>query len=353
MRCVTKVRSDVIGTAINRNRALTFVTIAARRLRQIAVRLRSGHRWRLAPIGHADPVERPEWSLMLASITPLSDFELWARTDALEIVMLVSGAFLVSRAATAITRSLTARIDVSSPATDELVRSQVAKHRHAVTEVVRGVFLAIVYVVVSVLVLERLGVPLATLVAPAAALGVGLGFGAQTLVQDLLAGFFIVSERQYDYGDIVEIKTVVGAAVVTGTVEEITLRVTRLRTLNGAVVFVPNGQILLTTNLSRDWARAVIDVPVPATADVSTVTKVLREVGHAAFADEALRPLLLDEPSVMGIESISVDQFEVRVVARTLPGKQFEVGRTLRGRISIGLREAGIISPGVSIETGS
>jgi small conductance mechanosensitive channel len=97
----------------------------------------------------------------------------------------------------------------------------------------------------------------------------------------------------------------------------------------------------------------VIDVPVPVTADVSAVTSVLRKVGQAAFDDTALRPLLLDPPSVMGIESISVDQFEVRVVARTLPGRQFEVGRILRGRISIALREAGITVPGVLVETDS
>jgi len=290
---------------------------------------------------------------MLTSITPLSDFALWARTNGLEIVMLVSGAFLVSRASTSISRSLTARIDLRIPGTDELVRSQVAKHRHAVTGVVSGVFLSLLYVVVAVLVLERFGLPLAALVAPAAALGVGLGFGAQTLVQDLLAGFFIVSERQYDYGDTVAIKTVVGTVAATGTVEEVTLRVTRLRTVDGEVVFVPNGQILLTTNLSRDWARAVVDIPVPATADVSVVTKVLREVGHAVFADETMRSKLLDEPSVMGVESISVDQFEIRVVARTLPGKQFEVGRILRGRISIALRDAGIIEAGISAEVDS
>jgi small conductance mechanosensitive channel len=290
---------------------------------------------------------------MLASITPLSDFTLWARTNGLEIVMLISGAFIVSRASFSISRLLTARIDQRIPATDELGRSQVAKHRHAVTGVVRGVFLSLLYVIVIGLVLERLGVPLSTLVAPAAALGVGLGFGAQTLVQDLLAGFFIVSERQYDYGDTVAIRTTVGTVSATGTVEEVTLRVTRLRTVDGEVVFVPNGQILLATNLSRDWARAVIDIPVSASADVSTVTKVLREVGHAAFADERLRPLLLDEPSVMGVQSISVDQFEIRVVARTLPGKQFEIGRTLRGRISTALREAGIIASDVNVETGS
>lgn len=291
--------------------------------------------------------------LMLASITPLTDFSLWARTNGLEIVMLVSGAFLLSRAVTSISHALTERIDQRIPGTDQLARSQVAKHRHAVTSVATGVCLALLYIVVAVLVLERLGVPLATIVAPAAALGVGLGFGAQTLVQNLLAGFFIVSEHQYGYGDLVEIKTVVGTAVVTGTVEDITLRITRLRTVNGEVVFVPNGQILLATNLSRDWARAVIDVPVPSTANVSTVTKVLREVGHAAFADEALRPLLLDEPSVMGIESLSVDQLDIRVVARTLPGKQFEVGAILRSRISIALGEAGVIAKAVSVETGS
>ena len=290
---------------------------------------------------------------MLTSITPLSDFALWARTNGLEIVMLVSGAFVVARASSSVSNALTARIDLHIPATDQLGRSRVAKHRHAVTGVVRGVFLSLLYVIVIGLVLERFGVPLATLAATAAALGVGLGFGAQTLVQDLLAGFFIVSERQYDYGDTVAIKTTVGTVTATGTVEEVTLRVTRLRTVDGEVVFVPNGQILLTTNLSRDWARAVIDVPVPASAEVSTVTKVLREVGHAAFIDEALQPLLLDEPSVMGVESISVDQFEIRVVARTLPGKQFEVGRKLRGRISMALQEAGIFAPGVNVETES
>jgi small conductance mechanosensitive channel len=191
---------------------------------------------------------------MLASITPLTDFTLWARTNGLEIVMLVSGAFVISRVSSSISRTLTARIDKRIPAT-ELARSQAAKHRHAVTGVVRGVFLSLFYVIVLGLVLERFGVPLATLAAPAAALGVGLGFGAQRLVQDLLAGFFIVSERQYDYGDTVAIKTVVGTVAATGTVEEVTLRVTRLRTVDGEVVFVPNGQILLTTNLSRDWAR--------------------------------------------------------------------------------------------------
>ena len=290
---------------------------------------------------------------MLTSISSLSDFGTWLRTSALIIVMLITGALLVGRAVTWFSRWLTARIDRRISETDSLIRSESAKHRHTVTGVLTGGILALLYFITAVLVLERLGVPLGSLVAPAALLGVALGFGAQTVVGDLLAGFLIVAERQYGYGDIVRINTVSASGVVTGTVEEVTLRITRLRTVNGEVVFVPNGQILLATNLSRDWARAVIDVPLPATADITAVTNVLRKVGKDAFADETLRPLLLDAPSVMGVETISVDQFEIRVVARTLPGSQFDVSRTLRARISTALREAGITVQNMLVETES
>jgi len=138
---------------------------------------------------------------------------------------------------------------------------------------------------------------------------------------------------------------------VQGTVEDVTLRVTQLRTVNGEVVITPNGQIVQATNLSRDWARAVIDVPVPSTAEVSTVTAILQDVGTEAYADEELRPLLLDAPTVMGVESIEVETLSIRIVARTLPGKQFEVGRMLRARIAEALRTAGIIvAPSLSTE---
>jgi small conductance mechanosensitive channel len=281
----------------------------------------------------------------LAAITPLSDFGTWARTSLLIIVMLVTGAVLISRFVSWGSRRVTERIDSRAVGGDALVRSEEAKHRHAAVDVLTWTFLGLLYLITFVLVLEKLGIPLTTLVAPATVAGVALGFGAQRVVQDVLAGFLIVSERQYGFGDVVRISQLGQTTGVTGTVEEVTLRITRLRTTDGEVVFVPNGQIVQATNLSRDWARAVVDVPVPVTADISTVTGVLKEAGEAAFADEELRPLLLDEPTVMGVESISVDQFDVRVVARTLPGKQFKVGRILRSRIAIALRAAGITVP--------
>lgn len=187
--------------------------------------------------------------------------------------------------------------------------------------------------------------PVTSLVAPAAVLGVALGFGAQRFVQDLLSGFFVVAERQYGYGDVVRISAAGGLAPVTGTVEDVTLRVTRVRTVDGEVVITPNGQIVQVTNLSRDWARAVVDVPVPTGSDVGAVTECLVQVGEEAFEAADLHELLLDPPSVMGVESLQRDQLSIRIVARTLPGRQFEVGRKLRSRIATGLRAQGVHLP--------
>jgi moderate conductance mechanosensitive channel len=123
-----------------------------------------------------------------------------------------------------------------------------------------------------------------------------------------------------------------------------------VRTADGEVVITPNGQIIQVTNLSRDWARAVVDVPVPAAVDVNRVSDLLRLIGEDAYKEPDLRQLLLDPPAVMGVQSIDVDAFQIRLVARTLPGKQFEVGRILRARIAAGLRREGIHLP-ASLDT--
>ncbi len=279
------------------------------------------------------------------AVTSLSDFSHWARTNGLEIVMLITGSVLVSRFASWLGTTVTRRIDAKSGGPDALVRTEAAKHHHAVTEVIVWAALVLIYFVTGVRVLQLLGIPLTSLVAPATVAGVAVGFGAQRVVQDVLAGFFIIAERQYGFGDVIKISAIGTTTGVSGTVEDVTLRVTRLRTINGEVVIVPNGQIQQVTNLSRDWARSIVDVPVSSSADITKVSDVLRSVCRAAFADEALRPLLLDPPSVMGLESIEVDTMQVRVVARTLPGKQYDVARELRARIAIAFREHGIIVP--------
>jgi small-conductance mechanosensitive channel len=280
---------------------------------------------------------------VLTAVEPLTDVTLWARGSGLEILLFVAGALLATRFARWLGGRITVRIDENAQESDALVRSEAAKHRHALTQVITWTVLVLIYCVAAVLIVARLGVPVSGLVAPATVAGVALGFGAQRIVQDILAGFFLIAERQYGFGDVVRLTIPGTGEPVQGTVEDVSLRVTQLRTVNGEVVITPNGQIVQATNLSRDWARAVVDVPVPTTADVSRVTAILQSVGAAAYADDELRPLMLDPPSVMGVESIEVDKLNIRVVARTLPGKQFEVGRELRARIAVALRSEGII----------
>jgi small-conductance mechanosensitive channel len=277
------------------------------------------------------------------AIAPLTDFSLWARGDLLVIILLVLGAALLTRLADWVQNRLVRHIDHQSAANDELVRSESAKHRHVVAQVLTWSVLAVIYVVTAVLVVGRLGVPLAGLVAPAALLSAALGFGLQRFVQDIGAGFFITGERQYGFGDVVRIAVTGVADSAFGTVEEVTLRVTRLRTLGGEVIIIPNGQIVQVTNLSRDWARAVIDVPVPSSVDVGHATQVLQRAGREAYADAELRKKMLDEPSVMGVERIEVDTFAVRMVARTLPGMQFDVGREIRARVASAFLREGIV----------
>ncbi|MFF0457923.1 mechanosensitive ion channel family protein [Nocardia africana] len=271
-----------------------------------------------------------------------AEFTSWLRGSGLEIVLLVVGAMLFSRFATFVRDRITRRIDSGFQSSDSLVRTEAAKHRHALAQVITWVVLSIVYFLVSLEVLQRLGFQLGGLVAPAAVLGAALGFGAQRIVQDLLAGFFLITERQYGFGDVVRIAVTGQSEPAEGTVEDVTLRITTLRNPDGEVITVPNGQIVKVTNLSKDWARAAIDVPVPATADITKVNEILHEVGAKAFQDRRLKSLLLDEPTVMGLEDLTVDQMNIRMVARTLPGKQFDVGRELRVRVAAALRREGL-----------
>jgi small-conductance mechanosensitive channel len=279
---------------------------------------------------------------MYLAITPVDDLTDWLRGNGLLIVLFILGATLLARFAKWVGRRITARIDATSPDNGSLVRSETAKHTHVLTQVITWVIIVLIWSVTAVLVLQKCGVPMNGLVAPAAAIGVALGFGAQRLVQDLFAGLFVIIERQYGFGDVVRISALGSESGVTGTVEEVTLRVTRLRTLSGEVVIVPNGQIVQVTNMSRDWARAIVDVPVPSTTDVIRAREILLRVGADAREDETLGPLLLDAPTVVGVERLELETLHVRIVARTLPGRQFEVGRELRARVALALQAEGI-----------
>ncbi|HCA52766.1 MAG TPA: mechanosensitive ion channel protein MscS [Mycobacterium sp.] len=268
----------------------------------------------------------------------------WILTRGLSIVLLLIGAVLTARFISWTAKRISSRIDANFQESDALVRSESAKHRQAVASVISYLAIALLAVMVVVQVTDILEIPVSSLVAPAAVLGAALGFGAQRVVQDLLSGFFIITEKQYGFGDLVQL-TLGSSNDAMGTVEDVTLRVTKLRTSEGEMYTIPNGQIMKSLNLSKDWARAVIDIPVPATADLAHVNTVLGEVCEAAPEDPGLNELLLDKPKLMGVESIELDTVNLRMVARTLPGKQFEVGRKLRLLVVAALTRAGIVTP--------
>src|SRR6266568_4701374 len=166
---------------------------------------------------------------MTLAITSLSDFGTWARGKGLEIVLLIVGSILLARFVGWFGAKVTERIDAHDRSSDALVRSEAAKHRHSLTQVITWTAIVLIYAVTGVLVLERFGVPLASLIAPATVAGVALGFGAQRVVQDILAGFFIITERQYGFGDLIRLAVPSVSNAAMGTVEDVTLRVTTVR----------------------------------------------------------------------------------------------------------------------------
>ncbi|OBK52726.1 mechanosensitive ion channel protein MscS [Mycobacterium gordonae] len=268
----------------------------------------------------------------------------WIITRGLRVAMLVIAAVLAARFVSWVAQRITRQLDVGFAESDALVRSEATKHRQAVASVIRWVSIVFIAIMVMMQIADVLQFSVGGLVAPATVVGAALGFGAQQLVKDLLSGFFIIVERQYGFGDLVKLTIQGSTTDAVGTVENVTLRVTRLRSADGEVFTVPNGQIVKSVNLSKDWARAVVDIPVSTNADLNRVNEVLHQECENAQNNPLLGELLLDSPTVMGVESIAVDTVTLRLVARTLPGKQFEAGRLLRVLVIRALARAGIVT---------
>lgn len=267
-------------------------------------------------------------------------------TKGLEVLVWILGAILVIRFIRWSADKYASRVDSRFTNSDLIVQTEDAKHRRALVDVVAWTLIVIVGIIVILHALSVYGFKLGALTGPTAVIGAALGFGAQRIVQDILAGFFVVAERQYGYGDVVSL-TVKGGKDADGTVEDVTLRVTKLRTSEGEVITVPNGQIIKATNLSKDWARAVVDVPVPAEAEIGLVNDTLDRVGREFYEQKRWHDLLLDAPSSLGVIDLELDSITVRMVTRTLPGKQFEVGRALRANVVRALAREGItVAPG-------
>jgi small-conductance mechanosensitive channel len=287
-----------------------------------------------------------EWTKWLAKFG-VQNFGDWMLTRGVRIAMAVIAAVLLAR----FLRWVAGIFGRGSLFTQSQpsVRSEGSRQRETLAATIAWGLTVLVYFVAGLQIAKLLEFDLTGLTVPATAAGAGLGFGAQRLVQDLLSGFFIIAEKQYRIGDLVQLSVLGTTYDPVGTVEEVTLRVTKLRSSEGELFTVPNGQIVKSTNMSKDWSQAVVDIPVPNSTDVGLVREKLVEICAMAKEDPNLALLLRGEPVYTGVESIELDRTSLRIVANSVPGQQFVLSRRLRARILSDLRKEGIAtmaSPG-------
>jgi small conductance mechanosensitive channel len=207
----------------------------------------------------------------------------------------------------------------------------------ALSTVLRSVASFAIWTMAAFLVLDAIGINLGPMLAGAGILGVAIGFGSQSLVKDFLAGIFILVEDQFGVGDIVDL----GEAV--GVVEVVSLRTTRLRSVDGTVWHVPNGEIARVGNKSQHWSRALLDIQVAYTTDLSEAREVIKQVADEVWHEQP--ETVLEEPELWGVENLGAHGVDIRLVVKTQPSKQWEVSRLIRERIKAAFEERGIEIP--------
>jgi moderate conductance mechanosensitive channel len=193
--------------------------------------------------------------------------------------------------------------------------------------VIRGVGIFLICFSALIQILGTLNIDVKPLIASAGVVGLAIGFGAQTLVKDVINGFFILLENQYDIGDTVKLST------VQGVVESMSLRRTVLRDGDGTVHTVPNSEIHIVSNLTRDWTQVSLHVSAAYNEDSDKVIKVLREAANEVWNTPEMRDNMVSPPEVPGIEKVSGQEVDYLMLVKTRPGKQFPVTREMRRKI--------------------
>lgn len=199
-----------------------------------------------------------------------------------------------------------------------------------------------IWIILTIMVLTEFGVAVTPLIASVGILGAALGFGAQSLVKDLLNGLFMVFEDQLGLGDIVNL------GEITGVVERVGIRITEVRDPDGTLWFIRNGEVLRVGNFSQDWARIILDVPVPYTLDVDEAQDVLLAAAQEFATSSQWRRKVLEDPEMWGIESISHEALMVRLVVKVRAGEQFVLRRALHRYVKAALDTRGIDIPALN-----
>ncbi|WP_025132720.1 mechanosensitive ion channel family protein [Leucobacter sp. PH1c] len=247
---------------------------------------------------------------------------------------------LLMRTVTQVVRGVKRAQDVDT--TSEImaapyVNARAVQRTRTLGTVGRHVISWTVVITALILILAQLGVDLGAVLTSAGIVAAGLAFGAQNIVKDILNGIFMVFEDQLGVGDVVQINT------ISGTVEDVGIRVTQVRALDGTLWHVRNGEILMLGNSSQGWGRALIDVTVDADQDLTHVSEVMVAAARALLTSERYARKVTGDPEVLGLESVFGDRATLRLAVRTRPEAQWEVQRGIRAEIRRAFAEEGIV----------
>jgi small-conductance mechanosensitive channel len=274
-------------------------------------------------------VQAPEWARGFLGWVGRTG---WSRLA--HLLLVAVACFAILGAVKLVTRAVRRAVDNGN----EGVTSEAERRAETLGAVLMNAARVLIVAIFLLMTLQEFGVNIGPLVAGAGVAGVALGFGAQGLVKDVISGFFLLMENQFGVGDIISVDD-----KHLGTVERMTLRITQLRDLEGRAHFIPNGSIVRVVVLSKDFARALVEVEVDLATDPDQAFDVLRETGrqlHEERPDQVLETL-----EVKGIETLGPNGYLVRTLTKTAPGAQWDVARELRRRILLAFREAGIQIP--------
>ena len=271
----------------------------------------------------------------------------WFAKPWVRILIIFGAAVLVTLLSRLVVTRFRKKLEGTASITQELNLQRAA----TLTGALSTGLIVVIWALAILMALGELGQNIAPLLASAGVAGVALGFGAQSLVKDTLSGFFILLENQFGVGDNIELQT--PSNRVAGRVESLSLRVTAVRAFDGALHLVPNGNIVVASNRSKGWARAIIDVRAAYEEDVENLRSVLEELFAELEGDRTLSEWIHEAPSVLGVERMGHDALVMRVIADTRPSKVMDVERLLRERISRRLIERGIKVPVVPVAPAS
>jgi len=256
-------------------------------------------------------------------IDTLKQVASWLTTSGIKIVGILLGLLILFQMSKWVVRWMEKII----PEKDPLQAAEAKKRAQTLGKTLRHALLILFLIVGLLTILGELGIQLGPLLATAGIGALAIGFGAQSLVKDVISGFFIILENQYRIGDVIEVSG------VSGLVESVGLRTTALRDLEGRVHIIPNGEIKIVSNLSKEWARSVLDVGVSYREDVDRVIELLSQIGKEMAAEDPFKSAILEPFQILGVERFGESELIIRMVVKTAPLRQWEVGRELRRRI--------------------